>query len=93
MNAVSFSDNPTVPWQRVINSQGGISLPDGSKAASEQRLRLEREGVTFDRRGHVNLDTFGWDGPSADWLDANGLLPPRSIKKPPDDNPTQLSLF
>src|SRR5574341_2086521 len=37
-----------VPWQRVINSEGKISLPAGSASADEQRARLEMEGVSFD---------------------------------------------
>jgi methylated-DNA-protein-cysteine methyltransferase-like protein len=91
MNAVSFNDDGTIPWQRVVNSQGGISLPEGSRAALEQRARLEREGHPFDKRGCLNLNVAAWDGPAADWLDSNGLLPPKSLKKP--DNPAQLSLF
>jgi methylated-DNA-protein-cysteine methyltransferase-like protein len=93
MNAVSSTDDPDVPWQRVINSQGGISLPEGSRAALEQRSRLEREGVTFDRDGRINLNAFGWDGPDANWLRENRLLQPRAIKKAGDENPGQLKLF
>jgi methylated-DNA-protein-cysteine methyltransferase related protein len=93
MNAVSSRDDPAVPWQRVINSQGGISLPEGSKAAIEQRIRLEREGLTFDQRGRVDIKTAGWDGPDEDWLRENGLFPPRPLKKPPADKPKQPTLF
>ena len=49
-----------VPWQRVINSKGEISLRPG---ADKQRQFLEGEGVIFDERGRVNLKVFGWDGP------------------------------
>jgi methylated-DNA-protein-cysteine methyltransferase related protein len=49
-----------VPWQRVINSKGEISTRPG---AEEQRRLLEEEGVTFDERGRVDLDLFGWKGP------------------------------
>jgi methylated-DNA-protein-cysteine methyltransferase-like protein len=70
-----------VPWQRVINSQGMISLPKGSAGADEQRLRLELEGVTFDERGRVDFAIVGWQGPSPDWLAAHGLLPPRPLRK------------
>jgi methylated-DNA-protein-cysteine methyltransferase-like protein len=52
-----------VPWQRVINSQGKISLPPGSPSADEQRALLEGEGVAFDARGRVDLRRFGWRGP------------------------------
>lgn len=93
MNAVSSQDDPDIPWQRVINSQGGISLPEDSRAAVEQRLRLEREGLTFDKHGRVSLNTFGWEGPDAAWLRANHLLTPRPLKKPKDENSGQMKLF
>jgi methylated-DNA-protein-cysteine methyltransferase-like protein len=47
-----------VPWQRVINSKGEISLRPG---ADEQRRLLEAEGVEFDVRGRVDLVRFGWE--------------------------------
>src|SRR5262245_14307949 len=50
-----------VPWQRVINSQGAISLPGGSASADQQRGLLEREGVSFDSNGRVDFDAVGWD--------------------------------
>jgi methylated-DNA-protein-cysteine methyltransferase-like protein len=47
-----------VPWQRVINSKGEISLRPG---AQEQRRLLEDEGVEFNARGRVDLARFGWN--------------------------------
>jgi len=70
-----------VPWWRVINRHGTISLPPGSAAAAEQRARLEDEGVTFDERGRVDFQAFGWEGPDEAWLRQNGLFPPFSLKK------------
>ncbi len=93
MNAVSSSDDGSIPWQRVVNSQGGISLPEGSRAAIDQRKRLENEGVTFSNSGKINLNTYGWDGPTREWLHENRLLTPKVIKKPTDDKPGQLRLF
>jgi methylated-DNA-protein-cysteine methyltransferase related protein len=50
-----------VPWHRVINAKGEISLRrSGVDSTVEQRLRLEREGVRFDERGRVSLDRFAW---------------------------------
>lgn len=46
-----------VPWQRVVNSKGEISLRPG---AEEQRRLLEEEGVQFNERGRIDLKTFGW---------------------------------
>lgn len=93
MNAVSSKDDPEVPWQRVINGQGGISLPEGSEAAIEQRIRLEREGLNFDKKDHIDLNVASWDGPDDEWLRANGLFKPRSLKKTPKTKPQQPTLF
>jgi methylated-DNA-protein-cysteine methyltransferase-like protein len=46
-----------VPWQRVINSKGEISLRPG---AEHQRQLLEEEGVMFTERGRIDLQSFGW---------------------------------
>lgn len=70
-----------VPWWRVINRQGAISLPPGSLAAAEQRARLKEEGVVFDENGRVDFKVFGWDGPDDAWLRANGLFAPYSLKQ------------
>jgi methylated-DNA-protein-cysteine methyltransferase related protein len=48
-----------VPWQRVLNAKGEISLRAG---AETQRRLLEVEGVTFDSKGRVDLKRFGWSG-------------------------------
>jgi methylated-DNA-protein-cysteine methyltransferase-like protein len=47
-----------VPWQRVVNARGEISLPGAS--ALRQRKLLESEGVRFDARGRIDLDRFLW---------------------------------
>ena len=49
-----------VPWWRVINAQGKISLKRG---AEEQRARLEAEGVEFDERGRVDTKKYKWQAP------------------------------
>lgn len=51
-----------VPWWRVVNSRGTISLlgyPGGL-----QRMLLEQEGVRFDRGGRIELRRFRWNAPS-----------------------------
>jgi len=48
-----------VPWQRVINSQGGISKRPG---AQKQRQLLEEEGILF-TKDRVNLKVYQWHGP------------------------------
>ena len=54
----ALSADTSIPWQRVVNAQGSISLPAGHDTL--QRRLLEREGIRFDRRGRIPLDSFQW---------------------------------
>jgi len=47
-----------IPWHRVLNAQGRISLPTGSASQYTQRERLEAEGVSFKANGAVDLRRF-----------------------------------
>jgi methylated-DNA-protein-cysteine methyltransferase-like protein len=49
-----------VPWHRVINARGEISVRASSSGDAVQRIQLEREGVNFDLRGRVDLESFQW---------------------------------
>jgi methylated-DNA-protein-cysteine methyltransferase related protein len=49
-----------VPWWRVINSRGEITIPRSGLAASLQRALLEEEGIEFDDAGRVDMPRFGW---------------------------------
>jgi methylated-DNA-protein-cysteine methyltransferase-like protein len=49
-----------LPWHRVINAQGGISLRGPGGDVLAQRMLLESEGVAFDARGRVRLETCRW---------------------------------
>ena len=49
-----------VPWWRVVNSGGGISMGSRGFAADIQRERLEGEGVRFDLEGRIRLREFRW---------------------------------
>jgi methylated-DNA-protein-cysteine methyltransferase-like protein len=62
----SCSDTAGLPWHRVINSRGGISLGRG-RGFEEQRRLLVGEGVRVGRGGHIGLNEFQWQpgsGPS-----------------------------
>ena len=49
-----------VPWWRVVNARGGISLKGRGSAADFQRHLLESEGVRFDREDRIDLGLFRW---------------------------------
>jgi len=51
-----------LPWQRVVNASGGISLRANVGSMMTQRLLLEQEGVPV-RRGRIRLDLHRWTGP------------------------------
>jgi len=50
-----------VPWQRVINSQGKVSLRSAG-GGTHQRELLESEGVAFDDHDRVDLKKYAWSG-------------------------------
>ncbi len=43
---LSENTDRTLPWHRVVRSDGRIALPQGSTGYREQCLRLRAEGVT-----------------------------------------------
>jgi methylated-DNA-protein-cysteine methyltransferase related protein len=49
-----------VPWHRVMNARGQISLRRHGGADVTQRILLEKERVAFDLAGRVSLDRFQW---------------------------------
>jgi len=53
-----------IPWHRVINAQGRISLRVrhwDSGSDELQRILLEAEGVEFGAEGKISLRRFQWD--------------------------------
>ncbi len=49
-----------VPWHRVVNARGGISLRSGPDGGMLQRRRLESEGVVFRPDGRLDLTRWRW---------------------------------
>jgi len=63
MAALKNGRAPDVPWQRVINAKGKISIHGDGIGNAMQRAILEDEGVAFDANGRLNFTRFGWPGP------------------------------
>lgn len=66
MSALRFkADNPkynNIPWQRVVNSQGKITIK-GSRFNKLQQAELLREdGVEVSEGLRVDLDVYLWEG-------------------------------
>ena len=54
-----------VPWQRVINSQGKISIKGSGEGRIMQAELLREEGVLIQKVGNdlkVNIKEYLWDG-------------------------------
>ena len=51
-----------IPWQRVINSQGRISIINRENSAHDQATILRSEGVSVSETLHVDFDKFLWGG-------------------------------
>lgn len=62
LSALQGDDVSDVPWHRVINSAGRISISRVDLTADLQRALLEAEGIEFDARGYVDWRRFGWEG-------------------------------
>ncbi|GIW19633.1 MGMT family protein [Tepidiforma sp.] len=49
-----------VPWWRVVNAKGAISLRGRGEEADLQRRLLEAEGVVFGPDGRMDLGRYRW---------------------------------
>jgi len=58
LNALRGPDTG-VPWHRVVNARGCISLRDESDIHLQRQL-LEAEGVIFSGNSRIDLRRFGW---------------------------------
>jgi methylated-DNA-protein-cysteine methyltransferase-like protein len=56
----ALPDGTAVPWHRVVNASGGISLRSLPGGDLVQRGLLEREGIRLDPRGRVPLAQVRW---------------------------------
>jgi methylated-DNA-protein-cysteine methyltransferase-like protein len=57
----ALPDDTEVPWQRVINAEGRISLKSRHPEETNlQRQLLEQEGIVFDADDRVDFDRCRW---------------------------------
>ena len=56
----SCSKREGLPWHRVVNRKGAISLKPGAGYQQQKEL-LIREGIIFDHRGWIDLERFLWE--------------------------------
>lgn len=70
----SMSRKYDLPWHRVVNSKGQISLKP-SNGYELQKALLESEGVKFSRNNTIDLAVYLWHPPAEKdpWNETPGL--------------------
>ncbi|MFW5713096.1 MAG: MGMT family protein [Brevefilum sp.] len=63
MAALKNNNKPNVPWQRVINAKGKVSVHGDGFGNALQRIKLEEEGIEFDKKDRIDFAHYGWPGP------------------------------
>jgi methylated-DNA-protein-cysteine methyltransferase-like protein len=79
------ADTETVPWQRVINSQGACSTGRMTVPVNLQQQILESEGINFNEKGRCDLKVYQWspEGFTSEKDDEQpSLFDSRSFKNP-----------
>jgi methylated-DNA-protein-cysteine methyltransferase related protein len=56
----ALPEGTSVPWHRVLNARGALSLRRDSGGEITQRIRLEQEGVRFGAGGRIPLEQLRW---------------------------------
>ena len=56
----ALPDATVVPWHRVVNAAGRISVRAVPGGELVQQLLLEKEGGRLDARGRIPLDRLRW---------------------------------
>jgi methylated-DNA-protein-cysteine methyltransferase related protein len=56
----ALDESRSVPWHRVVNAEGRISLRGDPIFKKIQRRLLAHEGVRFDAGGRIDLELFRW---------------------------------
>jgi len=56
----ALSESRGLPWQRIVNAKGEISLRSDGAMDRVQRSLLEQEGICFDARGRISLSRYQW---------------------------------
>jgi len=57
---VMHAADDSVPWQRVINAQGGCSTGRVILPPDKQQRLLEAEGIEFNAKGLCALNRYRW---------------------------------
>jgi len=80
----SLHGKHNVPWHRVVNAQGRVSIKGSPLAAAEQRARLEAEGIVFDENDKLDMEKHLWNPP---WPEVEAIIRQAREDDPEPDQP------
>jgi methylated-DNA-protein-cysteine methyltransferase-like protein len=83
-------DARAIPWHRVLNARGEVSVRSEPGFEDLQRMLLEREGVRFNAQGRVAFDRVLWS-PSSEAAKPKSKHPAARAKKSTKRKPTRSS--
>lgn len=64
--------NDEVPWHRVVNSKGRISIKNREITAQQQAKLLREEGVEVGDDLRIDLEVYLWEG--LHWVEIDDIL-------------------
>jgi methylated-DNA-protein-cysteine methyltransferase-like protein len=56
----ALPEDSAIPWHRVVNARGEISIHSEPIYADIQRKLLEAEGIEFNRSDRIDLQKYQW---------------------------------
>ena len=59
VGGIAHFGDPKLPWQRVVNKQGGLAAGYPGGRRGHQQV-LEQEGIMVDAKGQVNVQELLW---------------------------------
>lgn len=60
VGGIAHFGDPSLPWQRVVNKQGGLARGYTQGGLNGHRRALEAEGVVVDNNFTVDLSSLLW---------------------------------
>jgi len=77
-----------LPWYRIVNAQGKISIPRSSPGFERQQEKLREEGVEIED-GRLDMDRYRWNPTLDELVWGPGMLSDPSTldsRQPDEDN-------
>lgn len=78
LSALADQAEHGVPWHRVVNSTGRVTIINREHNAYDQAFLLRAEGVAVDEHFKLNLKKYLWGGLS--WVELEEIISGRPVE-------------